>query len=303
MVSSLPDIRALRTAIPYIRAYEGKVFVVKLGGRLCDPGATLDNVVEQLSLLATLGIRVVVIHGGGEQVTQLCSRMGIEPQFVAGRRITDEQTLELAKMTFAGTINTNLIAAFRKFDVPAVGLTGCDAASITVIRRPVRPVADPETGVKRDVDFGFVGNIVESRPQLLEHLLSSRFVPVIASLAADTAGQIYNVNADTVAARVAVDLKAVKYMLLTNVDGVMRNVNDPDTLEPYIDLDDLEDLTRTSVISGGMLPKLSACADALRGGVPRVHIINGTVPDTILGEVFTNEGSGTLLVAKRERAK
>lgn len=303
MVTSLPDIRALRTAIPYIRAYEGRVFVVKLGGRLCDPGPTLDNLVEQLSLLATLGIRVVVVHGGGEQVNQLCEKMGIEPRFVAGRRVTDAATLELAKMTFAGVINTNLVAAFRALDVPAIGLTGADGALVTVVRRPIRPVADPVTGEKQDVDFGFVGNITESKPAVLEHLLANRYVPVIASLAADTAGQIYNVNADTVAARIAVDLQAVKYILLTNVDGVMRKVDDPDTLEPYLDLVELEELTRTGVISGGMLPKLAACGDALRGGVPRVHIINGTVPDTILGEVFTNEGTGTLLVSKRERPR
>lgn len=295
--------RALRTAIPYIRAYEGRVFVVKLGGRLCDPGPVMDNVVEQLALLATLGIRIVVVHGGGDQVNKLCEQMGITPQFIAGRRITDEPTLELAKMAFAGTINTNLVAAFRRFDVPAVGLTGVDGRLITVIRRPVRPVIDPETGDKRDVDFGHVGNIVGSRMDVLEHLLSKRYLPVIASLAADAQGAIFNVNADTVAARIAGELQAVKYILLTTVDGVMLNVSEPDSLQPHLDLDDLEELTRQGVIRGGMLPKIAACADALKAGVPRVHVVNGAAPDSVLAEIFTNEGCGTLIVAKRERVK
>lgn len=295
--------RALRTAIPYIRTYEGRVFVVKLGGRLCDPGPTLDNVVEQLALLATLGIRIIVVHGGGEQVNVLCERMGITPQFVAGRRITDDQTLELAKMAFAGTINTDLVAAFRRYDVPAVGLTGVDARLITVVRRPVRPVTDPSTGQTQSVDFGRVGNIVASRTDVLEHLLEKRYVPVIGSLAADAQGVIYNVNADTVAAHIAIGMRAVKYILLTTVDGVMRDVNQAGSLQPYLDLDDVEQLTRDGVIRGGMLPKITACADALRGGVPRVHVVNGTTPDSLLAEVFTNEGSGTLIVARRERSR
>lgn len=298
---SQTDTRALRTAIPYIRAYDGRTFVVKLGGRLCDPGPILDNVVEQVSLLATLGIRVIVVHGGGEQVTQLAERMGVSSQFVAGRRITDAPTLELAKMVFAGTINTNLVAAFRKFDVPAVGLTGVDAGLVGVERRPVRPVVDPATGERREVDFGLVGNIVSSRPELLTHLLERRYVPVVASLASDTSGQVFNVNADTVAARIAVDVKAVKYVLLTTVDGVMRRVGDPETLMTYMDLDDLESMVQSGAIAGGMLPKLSACGDALRGGVPRVHIVNGCTPDAMLAEVFTNDGSGTLLVSRREK--
>jgi acetylglutamate kinase len=297
------EMKTLRTAIPYIRAYEGRVFVVKLGGSLCDPGPVLENVVEQLSLLATLGIRVVVVHGGGEQMNALCRQMGVEPQVVAGRRITDERTLELAKMTFAGTINTNLVAAFRKSDVPAVGLTGVDARLITVVKRPPQQISDPETGQSRTVDFGLVGNIVDARMEAIEHLLDRKFVPVVASLAADGVGRVYNVNADTVAARIAVELRAVKYFLLTTVDGVMRDVNDPSTLQSYLDVEQLNELIGSGAVRGGMLPKLAACSEALQGGVPRVHIVNGTTRDSLLAEVFTNEGCGTMLVARRENAR
>jgi acetylglutamate kinase len=297
------NLKALRTAVPYLRAYRGRVFVVKLSGAVCEPGRFLDNVVEQLALLYQLGIKVVVVHGGGEQANALSQRLGIKSEVFVGRRITDTATLEVVKMAFAGTVNTNLVAAFRKADVPAVGLSGIDGGLLTAMKRPVQSVCDPATGETREIDFGHVGDIVSVAAHLLKHLLSGGYVPVICSLAADAAGGILNVNADTVAARIAWALQAAKYFLITNVDGVLRDPRDPATLQSYLDLDQLDELIHSGAISGGMLPKLAACADALRGGVGRVHIINGTVPDTLLGEVFTNEGCGTLLVEKRNTIK
>jgi len=293
------NLKALRTAIPYIRAYKGRVFVVKLGGQLCEPGRILDNLVDQLALLYQLGIKLVVVHGGGEQANALGTRLGVQPNVFAGRRITDDATLEVVKMAFAGTVNTNLIAAFRKADVPAVGLSGADGHLVTARKRPVQVVCDPSTGQTREVDFGHVGDIIDVRVDVLRHLLAGEFVPVICSLAADAAGRVLNVNADTIASRIAVQIEAAKYFLLTNVDGVFRDPRDANTLQSYLDLAQLDELIQSGAISGGMLPKLAACTEALRGGVPRVHIINGTVPDSLLGEVFTNEGCGTLLVEKR----
>jgi acetylglutamate kinase len=297
------NLKTLRTAVPYIRAYRGRVFVVKLSGAVCEPGRFLDNIVEQLALLYELGIKLVIVHGGGEQANALSQRLGAKPDVFAGRRITDAATLEVVKMTFAGTVNTNLVAALRKADVSAVGMSGIDAGLLTAVRRPVQTVTDPATGETREVDFGHVGDIVSVTADLLKHLLSGDYVPVICSLAADAAGGILNVNADTVATRVALVLQAAKYFLTTNVDGVLRDPRDPATLQSYLDLNQLDELIQGGAISGGMLPKLAACADALRGGVARVHIINGTVPDTLLGEVFTNEGCGTLLVERRNTVK
>lgn len=294
-----PDMKALRTAIPYIRIYQDRIVVAKLGGRLCRPGRVLDHLVEQFSLLAALGIRLVIVHGGGEQLSDLARRMGLEPQIVLGRRITDAGTLELAKMTFAGVVNTDLIAAFRGFDIPAIGLTGVDGGLIQVVRRPPQMLNDPASGEQRQVDFGFVGDIVATRTEVLSYLLEKRIVPVIGCLAADAQGAVYNVNADTVAARLAVDLKAIKYVLLTGVDGILRDIDDPRTLLSHLELEDLERLIAQGVIRDGMLPKVRACAEALRGGVPRVHIVNGQTPDALLAELFTNEGSGTLIVASR----
>lgn len=293
-------LKSLRTAVPYIRAYKGRTFVVKLGGGLCEPGPILDGVIEQLSVLYQLGIKLIVVHGGGDQLSALCRRLGIEPQKVAGRRITDDATLELAKMAFAGLVSTNLVAAFRRFNVPAVGLSGLDGGMIEATRRPPRPMADPATGETRMVDFGHVGDILGVRSAVLAQLLGGDMVPVVCALAADDRGNVLNVNADTIAAAIAVELRVAKYFLMTNVDGVLRDLSNPATLHSYLDLEQLEELTRAGAINGGMLPKLAACADALRGGVPRVHIINGTTPGTLLAEVFTNEGCGTLLVTRRD---
>lgn len=292
------NLKALRTAVPYIRAYKGRVFVVKVGGRLCEPGRVLDNIVDQLALLHQLGIRLVVVHGGGEQASALGARLGVRPEVFAGRRVTDDATLEVVKMAFAGTVNTNVLAALRRAGVAAVGLSGVDGGLLCARRRPVQTVTDPSTGASREVDFGHVGDIVQVRADVLRHLLAAEHVPVVCPLAADEAGHVLNVNADTVAARIALEIGAAKYFLLTQVDGVLGDARDPATLQSYLDLEQLAALIRAGAVSGGMLPKLAACAEVLRGGVPRVHIINGTVPDTLLGEVFTNEGCGTLLVEK-----
>ncbi len=294
------NLKALRVAVPYIRAYKGGTFVVKLGGQLCNPGRAADNIVDQLGLLHQLGIKLVIVHGGGEQASTLSERLGIKPDIFAGRRITNDETLEVVKMALAGTVNTDLIAAFRQAEVPAVGLSGVDGGLLTVRKRPPRSVTDPASGQTREIDFGRVGDITQVNVESLRHLLAGGYVPVVCSLAADAAGNVMNVNADTVAARLAVEIGAAKYFLVTNVDGVLRDANDPATLQSYLDLQQLDELIGAGAVGGGMLPKLAACADALRAGVPRVHIVNGTVPDTLLGEVFTNEGSGTLLVEKRE---
>ena len=297
------NLQSLRTAIPYIRAYKGRTFVIKLGGELCRPGPALHNLAEQIALLHQLGIRVVVVHGGGPQASDLSRRLGLSPRIVAGRRVTDAETLEAANMAFAGTINTDVVAALCAAGAPAVGLSGCDGGMIQVRRRPVSEVVDPQTQTSQVVDFGFVGDVtaVDVRPARV--LLDADYLPVVCCLASDAAGQVYNVNADTVAAHLAVEIGAAKYFLLTQVDGVLRNLADPTTLLSYLDVAQLDDLVASGAVGGGMLPKLAACRDVLSRGVPRVHIVNGTKPDTLLAEVFTNEGCGTLVVAQRESAE
>lgn len=297
---SQSDLTALRTAIPYIRTYKGSVFVVKIGGKLCRPGRALDHLIEQLSFLYQLGIRIVVVHGGGPQADALGERLGVKRDVFAGRRVTDDATLEVVKMAFAGTANTDLVAAFRKHAVPAIGLSGVDGELLNARRRPPTEITDPSTRTTRTVDFGHVGDILDVNANIVRHLLAAQTVPVICSLAADDQGHVLNVNADTVAAHIALALEAQKYFLLTDVDGVMRDRADQTSLVSYLDLAELEQLVASGAVSGGMLPKLAACQQVLKGGVPKVHIINGTGQDALLAEVFTNEGCGTLLVAHRE---
>ncbi|MCG3131219.1 MAG: Acetylglutamate kinase [Phycisphaerae bacterium] len=291
------DLSTFRGAIPYLRAYKGRTFVVKLGGGLCSPGPVLDHVIEQCALLHQLGIQLILVHGGGEQMNALSAKTGLAPRIVAGRRVTDAETLRLATMVFAGSVHTDVLASCRARRLSAIGLSGVDAGLIRAVRRPVQRVQDG--GATVDVDYGYVGDVAEVNPAPLLHLMSLGYVPVVCSLAADDAGQVYNVNADTVASALAVRVEATKYFLLTTVDGVLADVNNPATLFSQLSTDEVGALIERGVISGGMLPKIRACLDALTGGVDRVHIINGVVRDTLLGEVFTNAGCGTLIVGRR----
>lgn len=293
-------VRFLTTAIPYIRAYKKRTFVIKLGGRLCDPGPVLEHLAQQVSVLHELGIDVVIVHGGGEQTTAMCEKLGITPNIVEGRRVTDAETLEVAKMMLAGVVNTNILAAMRKHDVPAVGLTGVDGGLIAARRRPPQPMKDRESGKTRDVDFGYVGDIESINDAVVRHLLDGGYVPVLCSMAGGSNGEVFNVNADTVAAELAVHIKAAKLFSLTSVDGIMERVDDPATLHSQLSVSQLNQLMETNTIAGGMRPKVTACLRALAGGVPRVHVINGTSEESLLLEVFTNEGCGTLIVNDNE---
>jgi acetylglutamate kinase len=261
----------------------------------------LEQVSGQVALLSSLGIRIVVVHGGGPQATALSRRLGQEPVIVAGRRVTDDAALEVAKMVYAGSLNTDVVAALRARQVQAVGLSGVDADLITAHRRPPVLIVD-DAGQKRSVDFGHVGDIDAVDPRVLQALLDARFVPVIASLAGDDEGRIYNVNADTVAESLAVALRAQKLIFLTGAPGILRDRNDPASLLTFADPDDLAPLLANGAIAGGMRPKVEACIRAATGGVERTHIIGGATPDALLLEVFTGAGCGTMIVGRKEKA-
>ncbi len=300
-IDTTKGIAGLKGALRYVRAYRDHVFVIKLGGDVLADAEALDRVAAQLGLLSSLSIRIVVVHGGGPQASALLRRLGSEPVMVAGRRVTDDAALEVAKMVYAGALNVNLLAALREHEVQAVGLSGVDADLITARRRPRVNVVD-DAGVTREVDFGHVGDIDRVDSRVLTTLLESRFMPVIASLAGDGDGNVYNVNADTVAESLAVALKAQKLIFLTGAPGVLRDRNDPSTLVTFADPDDLEGLMASGSLAGGMRPKVEACIRAATGGVERTHIIDGRAPDSILLEVFTGAGCGTMIVGRKEKA-
>ncbi|MGE5091836.1 MAG: acetylglutamate kinase [Bacillota bacterium] len=294
-------IAGLKGALRYVRAYRDQIFVVKLGGDVLNDAEVLDQVAAQIALLSSLSIRLVVVHGGGPQATALSRRLGQEPVIVAGRRVTDDAALEVAKMVYAGALSSDLVAALREHRVQAVGLSGVDADLITAHRRPPVSLVD-DAGATREVDFGHVGDVDRVDPRVITTLVEARFVPVVASLAGDDEGNIYNVNADTVAESLAVALRAQKLIFLTGAPGVLRDRNDPSTLVTFADPDDLAGLMASGALAGGMRPKVEACIRAATGGVERTHIIDGRAPDALLLEVFTGSGCGTMIVGRKEKA-
>jgi acetylglutamate kinase len=300
-IDTSKGIAGLKGALRYVRAYRDQVFVVKLGGDVLGDPAILAAVAGQLALLSSLSIKLVVVHGGGPQASALSRRLGLEPRLVSGRRVTDDVTLEIAKMVYAGQINVNLLAALRDHRVQAVGLSGVDAELITAHRRPPVSVVD-DGGATVLVDYGHVGDIDRVDVRVLVTLLDARMVPVVASLAGGDGGEVFNVNADTVAESVAVALGAQKLIFLTSAPGVLRDRNDPSTLVAFADPDDLTGLMADGALSGGMRPKVEACIRAATGGVERTHIIDGRAPDALLLEVFTGSGCGTMIVGRKEKA-
>jgi len=300
-IDTSKGIAGLKGALRYVRAYRDQVFVVKLGGEVLADLEALDGMAAQVSLLSSLGIRLVVVHGGGPQATALSRRLGHEPRMVAGRRVTDDEALGVAKMVYAGQLNVDLIAALREHQVQAVGLSGVDADLLTAHRRPPVEMVD-DAGALITLDYGHVGDIDRVDPRVLVTLLDARFVPVVASLAGDDDGHVYNVNADTVAEALAVALRAQKLIFLTGAPGVLRDRSDPASLVAFADPDDLAGLMSNGAIAGGMRPKVEACIRAATGGVERTHIIDGRAPDAILLEVFTGAGCGTMIVGRKEKA-
>ena len=283
-------ITALRHALPYLRVYKHKVFVLKAGGDAFVSAETTRALMEQIGILHQVGIRVVLVHGGGPQSTALSKRLGLATQMVEGRRITDAQTLEVSTMVLNGEINTRIVAMCRALGIPAIGISGVDGGLIKASKRPPVQVAG------QTVDYGFVGDIYGIDASILVKQLDNDLVPIVSPLSADDHGTLLNINADTVAAMIACELKAEKFVMATGTPGILESLDDPRSLISYIDRAGLRRLREEGRISGGMLPKVAAIERALSGGVPRVHVISYAQADSLLLEVFTNEGTGTLVV-------
>ncbi len=296
------DINILKQALPYLKKYRGTTFVVKLGGELLTDPERLDRIAADISLLYQLNIKIVIIHGGGPQLSQTAERLGFEAKKVNGRRITDDNTLEVAKMVFAGAISTDLLAKLRRHGCPGVGLSGVAGDLIKARRRPKKKIIDHETGSEQEVDFQNVGDIQSVDTKVISILMENQFVPVISSLGADEDGQVFNINADTIASELAGNLKAEKLFVLTNVDGVLKDVKDPKSRYSYLTVEQGREMIQDNKIGGGMSPKLTSALDAVSRGVSRSHIINGMTENALLYEVFTLKGSGTMIVNEEEEA-
>jgi acetylglutamate kinase len=287
----------LREALPYIQRFKGQTFVVKLSGKVTENQENLISLAEELALLHQVGIRICVVHGGGKQLSELANKLGIEQTIIEGRRVTDDATLEMAKMIFAGKINTDILAALRNRGIEAVGLSGVDGNIVHAEKRPPKEILNRETGVKDKVDFGHVGDVVQINARLLTVLLDHGYLPVISSLGADDEGTVFNINADTIAAEIAVQLQAEKLILLSDVDGLYLTAGDPSTKVSRVTTAQASDLISSGAASGGMIPKLQSIIVLLERGVHSAHIISGTKRNALLSEIFTDKGTGTMIVS------
>jgi len=275
--------QVLSEALPYFKQWCGKVVVVKYGGNAMLNEELKQAVMEDIVLLSTIGIKVVLVHGGGPEINRMLDKVGKESKFVDGLRYTDEETMEIVQMVLTGKLNKDIVGILLQKGGHAVGLSGVDSGLLRAR--------------KTEKDLGYVGDVTEVNPEILTTLLDQGFIPVVSTVALGEQGDNsnYNINADTAAAKIAVALKAEKFVQLTNVPGVLRNIDDPSTLIKRIEKTALGSLKATGIIAGGMIPKIDCCLTALEGGVPRTHIIDGRVPHSLLIEMFSDRGIGTMI--------
>lgn len=272
----------LTQALPYIQKYNHKVIVIKYGGNAMISESLKEQVMEDIVLLSLIGIKVVLVHGGGPEITDTLKKIGKESVFVDGLRVTDKETAEVVQMVLAGKINKSLVNLLQIKGGKAVGLSGLDGHMIKA--------------KMKDERLGFVGKITKVDVTPILDLLEKNYIPVISTVGCDEEGNVYNVNADTAAAYIAGAMKASRLITMTDIEGILRDKNDPKSLIPHIDLKDAEELIKDGVISGGMIPKVECCVEAIHLGVKKVTILDGRVPHALLIETMTDEGAGTMVV-------
>ena len=277
-------------ALPYIQEFNGKTIVVKYGGNAMVNDELKDKVMQDIALMKFVGIRVVIVHGGGPEITEFLKKVGKESSFVSGLRVTDEETVEIAEMVLDGKINSEIVTLLNRRGIRAVGLSGKDAGLIQAEKKLATVYED---GEKTKVDIGYVGKAKRIDITIVEDLLKQNYVPVIAPIGVGDRGESYNINADYVAADIAGALKAEKLLLLTDTEGVYRDFNDKSTFLSTLAADDARQMIRDGLIAGGMIPKVEACLRSLRAGSKKTHILDGRLPHSIILELFTDGGIGT----------
>ena len=284
-------ISALYNAAPYIKLYKDKIFIIKIGGELLRDISSARKLLKQIATIHQFGIKVILVHGGGPQLTEMIEKSGQVSEFNNGRRVTDQSTISLAVMVLNGEVNTKLLAISVELGIPAIGISGIDGGMIVTKKREKNK---DETGAL--IDYGYVGDISSVNMDILNTQLDAGYIPIISSLTANTDGVILNVNADTIAATIAYELSAEKLILMTSVPGILMDTNDKTSLISYINHDSLKKMKSNGKLTDGMLPKVDAIGLALDNGVSRVHIISSNSEDSLLTEIFTNHGTGTLIV-------
>ena len=281
MFSNAERAEVLTAALPYIRRYHGKVVVIKYGGNAMINETLKQQVMEDIALLWLVGVKVVLVHGGGPEISETMKKLGKQAQFVDGLRVTDKETVDIVQMVLAGKINKTLVNLIQMKGGHAMGLSGIDGGII-------------EAKMKSEA-LGYVGEITKIRPQPIEALLEKHYIPVISTVASDRNGNTYNINGDTAAARIAGALNAERLIMMTDIAGILMDKDDPSTLIPQISISEARKLYDQGIISGGMIPKVDCCIDALEHGVENVTIMDGRIPHSILMELLTDEGAGTMV--------
>ncbi|MCH5158045.1 MAG: acetylglutamate kinase [Clostridiales bacterium] len=279
--STIERAKIICEALPYIHQYSGKTIVIKYGGNAMGDEEITATILQDIAALKIVGVNPILVHGGGPEINKMLSRLGIKPQFCNGLRVTDEDTMEVAQMILCGKLNKNIAGTLNTLGVKAIGLCGKDSQLIKA--------------EKLDDNLGYVGKITEINAKLLEVLAKDEFIPVIASIATDEEGNSYNVNADTAAAAIGAAMHAEKLLFLSDIDGIMANKNDKETLIDRISVAELRKMIDSGAISGGMVPKANSCIDAIERGIGSVLVLNGTLPHSILLELFTDDGVGTMI--------
>ena len=281
-ISNQDRANVLIQALPYIQKWSGKTIVVKYGGNAMINEELKSAVMSDIVLLKLVGINVVLVHGGGPEISDTLKQMGKESKFINGLRVTDKETIDVVQMVLAGKVNKSLVQRLEQHSGKAIGLCGLDGRMLMAEKKSTA------------YDLGFVGEITEVNTQIIEDATKNGYVPIISTVAGGYNGAVYNINADLAAARIAAELKAAKLILMTDIKGLLKNKDDENTLIPVVNVSEVPSLKKEGIISGGMIPKIECCVEAVRRGVKRAHIIDGRIPHSILIEMFSDEGVGTM---------
>ncbi len=281
-ISNQDRANVLIQALPYIQKWSGKTIVVKYGGNAMINEELKSAVMSDIVLLQLVGINVVLVHGGGPEISDTLKQMGKESKFINGLRVTDKETIDVVQMVLAGKVNKSLVQRLEQHSGKAIGLCGLDGRMLMAEKKSTA------------YDLGFVGEITEVNTQIIEDATKNGYVPIISTVAGGYNGAVYNINADLAAARIAAELKAAKLILMTDIKGLLKNKDDENTLIPVVNVSEVPSLKKEGIISGGMIPKIDCCVEAVRRGVKRAHIIDGRIPHSILIEMFSDEGVGTM---------
>ena len=294
MVSNLQKAKILVNALPYIKKYYGQTIVIKYGGSAMVDKTARKQFIKDVVLMKYIGINPVIVHGGGPEINEMLQKIGKESKFIAGNRVTDGETVEIVEMVLSGKVNKGIVADINKYGGKAIGISGKDDNMILVRQKYIEEKSENSEETKK-IDIGFVGEIENINTEIIKVLEKSDYIPVISSIGTDKNGQTYNINADYVAGEIAGKLNADRMIFLTDVDGILLDYHDKQTLIDEIDVYHVNKLIEKGIISGGMLPKVNTCLKAIEKGVENVIILNGKLEHSLLLELFTEEGAGTLI--------